>query len=272
LWKQSELFSEIKESNENLRMANEKLKNNDKMQKEFINTAAHELRTPIQPIMSLSDLLKNKINDKEQKELLDIILKNAKKLKKLTEDILDVTKIEGNKLNLSKKELLIVDLLQSLIKEFEIELTYNKKIKFELDIDDIDTNTIAFADRNRISQVILNLISNSIKFILIEKEMDEDNVNGLISISVEKIKINDEDNNDRNTEDIIISIKDNGTGIDSEIYPRLFTKFASKSFQGTGLGLFISKNIIEAHGGKIWAKNNEDGKGATFSFSLPIIK
>ena len=71
---------------------------------------------------------------------------------------------------------------------------------------------------------------------------------------------------------IIISIKDNGTGIDSEIYPRLFTKFASKSFQGTGLGLFISKNIIEAHGGKIWAKNNEDGNGATFSFSLPIIK
>ena len=102
--------------------------------------------------------------------------------------------------------------------------------------------------------------------------MDEDNVNGLISISVEKIKINDKDNNDSNTEDIIISIKDNGTGIDSEIYPRLFTKFASKSFQGTGLGLFISKNIIEAHGGKIWAKNNDDGKGATFSFSLPIIK
>ena len=272
LWKQSELFSEIKESNENLRMTNEKLKINDNIQKEFINTAAHELRTPIQPIMSLSDLLKNKIKDKEQKELLDIILKNAKKLKKLTEDILDVTKIEGNKLNLSKKELLIVDLLQSLIKEFEIELTYNKKIKFELDIDDIDKNTIAFADRNRISQVILNLINNSIKFILIEKEMDEDNVNGLISISVEKIKINDKDNNDSNTEDIIISIKDNGTGIDSEIYPRLFTKFASKSFQGTGLGLFISKNIIEAHGGKIWAKNNEDGKGATFSFSLPIIK
>src|SRR6476659_3898364 len=272
LWKQSELFSEIKESNENLRMTNEKLKINDNIKKEFINTAAHELRTPIQPIMSLSDLLKNKINDKEQKELLDIILKNAKKLKKLTEDILDVTKIEGNKLNLSKKELLIVDLLQSLIKEFEIELMYNKKIKFELDIDDIDTNTIAFADRNRISQVILNLINNSIKFILIEKEMDEDNVNGLISISVEKIKINDKDNNDSNTEDIIISIKDNGTGIDSEIYPRLFTKFASKSFQGTGLGLFISKNIIEAHGGKIWAKNNEDGNGETFSFSLPIIK
>ena len=86
------------------------------------------------------------------------------------------------------------------------------------------------------------------------------------------IVINNKDNNDSNTEDIIISIKDNGTGIDSEIYPRLFTKFASKSFQGTGLGLFISKNIIEAHGGKIWAKNNEDGKGATFSFSLPIIK
>jgi signal transduction histidine kinase len=259
LWRQSELFQELKESTE-------KLKNNDKMQKEFINTASHELRTPIQPILSLSDLLKNKIKDKEQEKLLDIILKNARKLKNLTEDILDITKIEGSTLNLNKEEFRIGDLLQPIIKEFENEVKYNKKIKFELDINYIDSNTTVFADRNRITQVISNLINNSIKFI--SKEDEKEFADGLISISVEKIKmrINDYDNADG----IIISIKDNGEGIDPEIFPRLFTKFASKSFQGTGLGLYICKNIVEAHGGSIWAQNNEDGKGATFSFSLPL--
>ena len=263
LWKQSELYQEIKESNE-------KLKINDKMQKEFINTAAHELRTPLQPIIILSGLLKNKIKDKEQEKLLDIIIKNARKLKNLTEDILDVTKIEGNTLNLNKEEFRIRDLLQPIIKEFEHCLEKSRAIKFELHLKNIDPNFIVVADQNRITQVISNLINNSIKFI--SKEDGNENVDGLISISVEKIKINDTDNNNINTDEVIINIKDNGEGIDSEIYPRLFTKFASKSFHGTGLGLFIAKNIIESHGGKIWAKNNEDGKGATFSFSLPLIK
>ena len=254
LWRQSELNLEIKESNE-------KLKNNDKMQKEFINTAAHELRTPLQPIISLSQLLKDKIKDKEQKGLLDIIIKNAKRLKGLTEDILDVTKIEGDKLNLNKSAFDIVYLLQSLIKEFEHGVEDDKKIKFEMQLN-IDSNTIVFADRNRISQVISNLIDNSIKFMAMKDEK------GLISIYVEKTKIISKENENSNsfTDEVIISIKDNGKGVDSEIFPRLFTKFASNSFQGTGLGLFIAKNIVEAHAGKIWAKNNEDGEsGATFS-------
>ncbi len=259
LWRQSELNLEIKESNE-------KLKNNDKMQKEFINTAAHELRTPLQPIISLSQLLKDKIKDKEQKGLLDIIIKNAKRLKGLTEDILDVTKIEGDKLNLNKSAFDIVYLLQSLIKEFEHGVEDDKKIKFEMQLN-IDSNTIVFADRNRISQVISNLIDNSIKFMAMKDEK------GLISIYVEKTKIISKENENSNsfTDEVIISIKDNGKGVDSEIFPRLFTKFASNSFQGTGLGLFIAKNIVEAHAGKIWAKNNEDGEsGATFFFSLPL--
>jgi two-component system sensor histidine kinase VicK len=70
--------------------------------------------------------------------------------------------------------------------------------------------------------------------------------------------------------EFIVNIKDTGMGIDNELLPKLFTKFASKSEKGTGLGLYICKNIVEAHGGKIWAKNNEDGKGATFGFSLPL--
>ncbi len=261
LWRQSELYEKIKESNE-------KLKNNDRMQKEFINAAAHELRTPLQPIISLSQLLKDKTKDKGQKEILEIVIKNAKRLKELTEDILDVTKIEGDKLNLDKKAFDIVDLLQSLIKEFEQGVEDNKKIKFEMHFKNIDSNTIiVFADRNRIIQVISNLIDNSIKFITMEDG------NGLISINVEKTKIISKENqsSDNFIDGISISIKDNGKGIDSEIMPRLFTKFASNSFKGTGLGLFISKNIVEAHGGRIWAKNNgNDKSGATFSFSLPL--
>jgi len=265
LWKQSELYQELKESNENLKISNEKLKNNDKMQKEFINTAAHELRTPLQPILSLSQMLKDKSKDNSQKELLDIVIKNSKKLKNLTENILDVTKIEGNTLYLNKEKFRIGDLLQSIIKEFEYSIEDYKKIKFELHFENIDPNLVVIADQNRISQVISNLINNSIKFILKEDEKKHDT--GLISTRIEKIKINDVDNDDK----VIIHIKDNGEGINQEIFPRLFTKFASKSFQGTGLGLFIAKNIIEAHGGKIWAKNNEGEKGANFSFILPVF-
>jgi two-component system sensor histidine kinase VicK len=123
------------------------------------------------------------------------------------------------------------------------------------------------ADRTRLIQVISNLINNAIKF---TKEEEE---GGTISIVVEKKKkdINNDNNTKEEEQKVIVSIKDAGTGIDSEILPRLFSKFASKSFEGTGLGLFISKSIIEDHGGKMWAENNADGKGATFSFSLPIM-
>ena len=269
LWKQSELYQEIKESNE-------KLKSNDRIQKEFINTAAHELRTPLQPIISLSQMLKNKTMDEEhQNKSLGIIFNNARKLKKLTEDILDVTKIEADKLNLNKEIFIVKDLVQSTIKEINEGFDYNKKIKFDLQFKNIDPNFTLIADQNRISQVISNLINNSIKFIS-KKEKEEgqenDHSDGIISIQIEKIDIvmMDDDKNS-NIGKIIFNIKDNGHGIDSEIYPRLFTKFSSKSFQGTGLGLYICKNIVEAHGGNIWAENNKDGKGATFSFSLPLM-
>lgn len=189
----------------------------------------------------------------------------------MTEDILDVTKIEGDRLNLNKNALNIVDLLQTLIKEFEHSVGDNKEIEFKLHYKNVDSNTIVFADRNRIVQVIANLVSNSIKFISAENGKEDGN--GLISIIVEKTKINSKENKSLNSfiNAVMISIKDNGKGIDSKFFPRLFNKFSSNSFQGTGLGLFIAKNIVEAHGGKIWASNNKDGeKGATFSFSLPL--
>ena len=134
------------------------------MQKEFINIAAHELRTPIQPILGLSEIVKNKIKDKEEKELLDVIIKNTKRLKNLTEDILDITRFESSKLHLHKEEFNLDELIQTIIKEFENRLNDNKKIKFEFKNNNIDP-IIVNADKNRISQVISNLINNSIKFI-----------------------------------------------------------------------------------------------------------
>jgi two-component system sensor histidine kinase VicK len=116
------------------------------------------------------------------------------------------------------------------------------------------------ADKGRISQVILNLLDNAVKFTV--------DSGGTIAIILEKKE--EEFNN--NAQHVIISIKDTGKGIDAGIFPRLFTKFTTKSEKGTGLGLFICKGIIEAHGGKMWAKSNPNGKGATFSFSLPLSK
>jgi signal transduction histidine kinase len=112
----------------------------------------------------------------------------------------------------------------------------------------------------RITQVISNLIDNAIKF--------APQQNGKLNIVVSRS--DDRDNKEELHGNVIVSVKDNGTGIDPEIMPKLFSKFVTKSFSGTGLGLYVSKNIIEAHGGKIWAENNNDGNGATFYFSLPI--
>jgi signal transduction histidine kinase len=250
---------DLEESNKRLKTANEQLNIHDKMQKEFINITAHELRTPIQPILVLTEYIRNRAKDKEQIELLDIIIKNSKRLKSLAEEILDVTRIERGVLSLNKERFCLNDLIVDTIKELQNIIDNNKKIKFEIDIQSSDP-VLIYADKGRIRQVLSNLISNSIKFIPNE---------GTISLRVERRKTEDDGGDSK--EIIVVSIRDTGIGIDAAIMPKLFTKFASKSFQGTGLGLYISKNIVESHGGKLWAENNKDGKGATFSFSLPVI-
>ncbi len=227
------------------------------MQKEFINIAVHELRTPIQPILGLSEIVRDKIKVAEQRELLDIVIRNTKKLKNLSENILDVTRIEGKLFSLDKEEFSLNDLILNITKDFENNFDKKKKIRFEYN--NFDTEYLLFADILRIGQVISNLIDNSVKNI---------SKDGIISLSIEKEKINTSSNESK--EIVNVYVHDNGNGINPEIVSRLFTKFASKSFQGTGLGLYISKRIIEIHGGKIWGKNNKDDKGATFSFSLPI--
>ncbi|HXX97858.1 MAG TPA: HAMP domain-containing sensor histidine kinase [Candidatus Bathyarchaeia archaeon] len=240
LWKETELY--------------EQLKYQDKMQKEFINIAAHELKTPIQPILGITQLLRSQIKDVKQQELLEITIRNAKRLQRLSNDILDITKIEGKSLELNKEDFNLNNVVINAINDLTLSRDFLKKENVSLSYNP-DRDFLVKADKGRTTQVISNLLINAIEF----------TVEGTILVSVEKDKINDNNNN----ETIIVSVKDSGQGIDQSILPRLFTKFTSKSYKGTGLGLFISKGIIEAHGGKIWGENNPDGRGAKFSFSLP---
>jgi signal transduction histidine kinase len=260
LWRQTELYEELKESKEKLQTTNDQLKVHDKMQKEFINVAAHELRTPIQPILGLTEFVYSKITDTNQRELLTAVIRNVKRLQQLTEDILDVTRIESKSLKLKKEQFGLNDVISSVAEDYRRQIQESGS-NIKLLYQPLEETVITEVDKTRIAQVISNLISNAIKF---TKE-------GSILVKVQKRTHEEEEKEDN--QEAIVSVRDTGMGIDSEILPRLFSKFATKSFQGTGLGLFISKSIIEAHGGRMWAENNTDGeKGATFYFTLPLGK
>ncbi|MDW3631147.1 MAG: sensor histidine kinase, partial [Nitrososphaeraceae archaeon] len=256
----------LKESNKNLLLVNEKLSLQSKSQMEFVNITAHELRTPIMPIITLTELLYSKIkkenktqkkspskeNEKKQ-EFLEVILRNCYRLYRITEDILDVTKMESQTLILHKEMIELNKIIRNVVNDFN-EIINKKRygsdqvrIVYEPSKDIILVN----ADKGRLNQLLSNLLDNALKF---TKE-------GNIIIAAKKQK-NDE---------VIVSIKDSGIGINPEILPRLFTKFATKSEHGTGLGLYICKNITEAHGGRMWAEGNPEG-GSTFYFTLPIVK
>lgn len=246
--------------NKRLEKANKQLQSQDKMQREFIKIAAHELKTPIQPVLALTERIREKTKDRDMIQMLDIVIRNAQRLKKLSDNILDVTKIESNALNMNKELFSLDGLVLDSIKDFESNLK-GKGIKFEYhNLNNYECNVLA--DKTRIGQVISNMIGNSAKFI--GKE-------GTISITVERKKCSDDGGILSKDKDVVVvCVKDTGTGIDTEMLPKIFTKFASKSFQGTGLGLYISKKIVEAHGGRVLAENNNDGRGAKFSFILPL--
>ena len=277
LWRQSELYQEIKESHDQLKIANEKLRIQDKIQSDFIKVAAHELRNPIQPILGMSEVIKSMITQKKELNInetcdhLDLIIRNARKLQRLTDNVLDINRIETNSLHIRKDIFNLKGLIQVLVDDYKNPNHNNNEKKYDSNIyrnielsclfpsitEDHQNGDLFLieADRDRISQVISNLLSNALKF------TNEDDT---IYVTMEKKYTG-------SIGEVTVSIKDTGTGIDPEIFPRLFTKFATKSFKGTGLGLFISKTIIEAHGGKIWAENNSNGKkGATFAFNLPL--
>jgi signal transduction histidine kinase len=258
----------LAKSNKQLASANEELKIHDKMQNEFINIASHELRTPAQSILAYAELAKADppYIENQIQPFIDVIYRNAFRIQKLTNDILDVTRIESKTLSLNKTKFNLKDVIVSAVEDVQAKLVLdgNNKVKVVYrslkdreEVDDRDDNFFVQADRDKITQVISNLLNNAVKF----------TTRGLVSIAVSGKKVRKE-----GQEEAIVTIEDPGSGIDAEIFPRLFTKFSSKSFSGTGLGLYISKNIIEAHGGKIWAENNNgQGKcGATFSFSLPL--
>ncbi|MGC2483506.1 MAG: HAMP domain-containing sensor histidine kinase [Nitrososphaeraceae archaeon] len=236
-WEQTELY--------------EKLKVHDKMQKEFINVAAHELRTPVQPILGLSEvLLSKKGNIEDYFDLVSAINRNAKRLQHLTEDILDVTRIESHTLILHKEEVDVCEKISNVIDDIKDQI--NDPGKLRVVFNQPKNPVYVSADKTRLYQVIANLLNNAIKF---TRE-------GTISINVE----------DKENSQVTISVKDTGAGISPEIAPRLFTKFVTTSDAGTGLGLYLSRSIVDAHGGKMWAHNNPGKVGATFGFTFPKIQ
>jgi two-component system, OmpR family, sensor histidine kinase VicK len=247
----------------------QKLKEHDKMQQEFINIAAHELRTPAQSILGYAELAMNdpQYIEKQSQSFIGAMYRNAFRIQKLTQDILDVTRIESHTFRLNKIKFDLKEIILYVIEDAKLKLIpegHNRvKIGFKnrLKAGEVVSRSEGIfvqADRDRITQVIYNLLDNALKF----------TSDGVVSINlaIEKVMYKE-----RKGEMLVVSIQDTGSGIDPEIFPRLFTKFSSKSFSGTGLGLYISRNIIEAHGGKIWAQNNGQGKcGAIFYFSLPL--
>ena len=277
-----ELNKELTAVNKELALAYQTIEQQNKIHIEFINIAAHELRTPIQPILGTAQLLKSEIEEdayydrqdsdnnngiqvERIKSRLEVIIRNAKRLKELASNILDVSRIESQLLLLNKEEFDLEELISSIISEYN-ESQKGKKQLVEFKG---ERNIIVKADKDRIARVISNLLNNAVKFTKDEPE-------GTIFISCQRKDDDKDDNNNNNY--VLANVKDTGKGIDHEIFPRLFSKFVTSttntssksSTDGIGIGLFVSKAIVEAHDGKIWAENNSDGKGATFTFSLPI--
>jgi signal transduction histidine kinase len=267
---------------------NKKLQEADKVQREFINIAAHELRTPIVPILNLAELLYSNVKEhhlqqgeaqeeEQQKEMLEIILRNANRLYQLTEDILDVTRIESHTLKLRKEKFNLNDAILNVMEDYRKQIANgngNVKVMYKPAYSSSNSSSsssitlVVEADRRRLAQVISNLLNNAIKF----------TEEGTVTVTTTTIRRKDMDRDRGEGEgaaEVVIAIKDTGTGIDPELMPRLFTKFATRSYHGTGLGLFIAKSIIEAHGGRMWTENNNSSdtkhNGATFYFTLPVM-
>jgi signal transduction histidine kinase len=306
IWKQSELYA--------------KLQAHEAAQREFINMAAHELRTPIQPILGLSEVLLMKDKNKDLTPYHNIILRNARRLQKLTEDILDVTKIEANAVKLKKETVNLYSLISEVIEDFQHEITHYSQVEEQVEggarrgqgfrfpsqenvkiILSSETSILqprgsrqqqyknknrgravnenqedkvpshiqpppppplmVMMDRNRITQVLNNLISNALWSVTcrcnendnrkVSSAAGEDENIGYIKLSTQK---------DVQHNNVIVTVRDNGGGISQDIFPKLFTKFSTKDHRGLGLGLYICKGIVEAHGGTIWAENKQDGK------------
>jgi len=264
---------DLEQLNRDLAVKNERLKINDKAQKEFLNIAAHELRTPIQPIMGIADLLSSQLVHSYQrsdgnaseiaeisKEEIMMVARNARRLDNLASDLLMAAKMESLSTPLDFERVDLVKLIGDAIKETQRvieEAGDSTKILFERC--GLYESVWVDADNLKIGRVLRNLLSNAVKF----------GKDGLLVVSIQVTGAR----KDETGHNVTVSIRDNGCGIDDLIMPRLFSKFSSTTNGdkgGTGLGLFIAKKIIDAHGGRIWAENNKDTNGAEFNFSLPL--
>jgi two-component system sensor histidine kinase VicK len=278
LWNETELHEQIRRSHNILEMANERLELQYKMQRDFINTAAHELRTPTQAILGYAEILSTE--PEKSTEYVSPILRNAERLRKLTEDILDLAKIDSQTLTLNKEQFNVHSAVLPIVQDIRNQVGSLKERKVDVIWGDGDGDGeaaaedgfIVFADKGRIIQVISNILGNAIRF----------TEEGTISVKIERKDVDSSHStnggdsvNNGSQGEVVISVKDTGRGIAFHMLPKLFSKLDTKSekgVRGNGLGLFISKSIIEAHGGRIWAENNSDGKGATFCFSIPLDK
>jgi signal transduction histidine kinase len=252
---------ELHDSNKKLTEANNQLERNNKLQKEFINIAAHELRTPIQPILGLSEIIAKENKDKDLDKYLEVIFRNAKRLRKLTENILDVTRIESKMLKLNKEPVRIHDLLLSMVKEYRTEVikedhTRQVRLLYRPNIDGDPANIVVEADVSRLMQIISNLLNNALRFS--RKEGGE-------------IEVTLSEHSEGDNKFAVVNVTDYGEGIDPRIEANLFTMFSTNSYDGTGLGLYLCKNLVEAQGGKIWARNNPRSRGAVFGFYLKVV-
>jgi signal transduction histidine kinase len=230
------------------------------MQKEFMNVAAHELRTPIQPIVGLAHLLrfeKDYMKGKEQ-ESLDIIIRNAERLQRLAENILDASRIESQRLTLRKVKFKLDDLLSNIVQTYYKEgmNSVARRKAVSVLFEPQNENIVVEADKERISQVVRNILSNALEF----------TNEGIVLVTLRKERQKEQER----AQIAVVTVTDTGCGIDSAVMPKIFEKFVTRSDKGTGLGLFVSKSIIQAHEGEIWVQNNTKGqKGATFCFTLP---
>jgi signal transduction histidine kinase len=242
------MVEDLNQSNQQLLQTIEKLRAENSKLQLFINIAAHELKTPIMPIIGYSEILQEDIGERKE---IRVIIYNAKRLDQLAGNILEGAKIENQTLQLDKGEFNLKDILTDIIDDYNDLLAIKESKDVELRYKPKDI--LVVADKFRVGSVVSNLLNNAIKF----------TTKGEITISTTELN-----NNDRSGE-IQVSIKDTGPGLSPAIESNLFSKFVSTDSGGTGLGLFVSRNIVEAHGGRIWAENNADRKGATFSFIIP---
>ncbi len=231
-----------------LQGAYDRLKEQDVIKDEFINIAAHELRTPVLPIVLSAENLADNLPENEN---VKIILRNANRITKLTNDILDVSRIESNTFKLQKQKVNIRKLAEEVLQDAKYKMPADQHVELILDSSVTPDMEELLIDRSRINQVLVNLVDNAINF----------TEAGAIRVSIEP------DGGDR----VKVSVIDQGKGIDPSVKAKLFGKFVSKSdrAKGTGLGLYLSKAIVEAHGGEISGENNPGG-GAVFSFTLPV--